>query len=361
MESRSVTVKDVARRASVSVGTVSRVFHHYANVGEEIRERVLQAAEELGYKKSVDGNAGGEISPLSHRQLKEIVFIYSTIIDDRSSFTSNPFWSHILLGAQREAQKSNIRVTYTTIADFLQTSSDFVSPRQEMKLDGILLVGPAERETITTLQRTQVPLVLVDNYLPGSSVDSVLCNNFEGARLATNYLIEQGHSQIAFIGGPLLAAPRPINKIYTLERRSAGYRTALLDAGLAVDYRLYETTQLYAASGAEACQRLLQRNIPFTAIFCANDEIAIGVMRALRDAGKRVPEDISVIGFDDIILVEHLTPALTTVRVPKEALGSLAVKCLQMRAVDRQMPPTSSLLEVELIVRETVRPPSSRG
>src|SRR5579883_1392175 len=232
VESRSVTVKDVARRASVSVGTVSRVFHHYANVGEEIRERVLQAAEELGYRRNLEGSASADSSSLSQRPLKEIVFIYSTVIDDPTTVTSNPFWSHILLGAQREAQKANIRVTYTTIADVLQMASDFSSARQASKFDGILLVGPAERETITTLQRTQVPLVLVDNYLPGSPVDSVLCNNFEGARQATNFLIEQGHSQIAFIGGPLLPAPRPINKIYTLERRSAGYRTALLDAGL---------------------------------------------------------------------------------------------------------------------------------
>lgn len=351
-------MKDVARKASVSVGTVSRVFHNYANVGEEIRTRVLQAAEELGYKKTVEEQSIPHGKPRQDRELREIIFIYCTAVDDPTSVTSNPFWSQILLGAQREAKKAHIRVTYTTLADFFQNASHVARPFQEMTLDGILLVGPAERETIAAIQRLQVPLVLVDNYLPGCYVDSVLCNNFEGARQATTYLIEQGHTRIAFIGGPVLDAPRPINTIYTLERRSAGYRTALLDAGLAVDYRLYEACQLYPASGAEACQRLLERNLPFTAVFCANDEIAIGVIRALKDAGKRVPEEVSVIGFDDIALVEHLTPALTTVRVPKEALGALAMKCLQIRATETDLPVASHLLEVDLVVRETVKPPS---
>lgn len=357
MGTRSVTVKDVARRASVSIGTVSRVFHNYSNVGDPIRERVLQAADELGYKRTIGGT---DSPPDQSRQLKEIAFMYATAVDDPRTLTSNPFWSYILLGVQREAKRASIRVTYTTEYDFSQTSADLATQIQKMKLDGILLVGPAEREHILALKRLQIPLVLVDNYLPGSLIDSVACNNFEGARQATNFLIEQGHSQIAFIGGPLLEAPRPINKIYTLERRSAGYRTALLEAGLTVDYRLYEACQLNPASGAEACQRLLQRDLPFTAIFCANDEIAIGVMKALKDAGKSVPEDVSVIGFDDITLVEHLTPALTTVRVPKEAMGAMAMKCLQARACEPYLPIASTVLEVELIVRETVTPPSAK-
>ncbi len=344
----SATVKDVARKADVSVGTVSRVFHNYSNVGEDIRQRVLDAAKELGYKKT-DRSLSEHTR--SGRQLKEIGFLYCTGVDDPTTVTSNPFWSQILLGAQREAQKSHIKVTYTTLTDFLKTSSSPSVPFQTMKLDGILLVGPAEPEAIAHLKKTGIPLVLVDNYLPGSSVSSVLADNFEGARLAVNFLIEQGHRDIAFIGGPLL-------KAYTLERRSAGYRTALLNAGLPVDYRLYETSTLSPTSGGDACQRLLDRRLPFTAVFCANDEIAIGAMRTLRHAGKRVPEDVSVIGFDDIALVEHLSPALTTVRVPKEALGALAVKNLQIRLDNPDMPASSCLLEVELVVRETVKTPS---
>ena len=346
----AVTVKDIALRAEVSVGTVSRVFHNYSNVGDEIRARVLQAATDLGYKKLV------EQRPLraQSRSLKEIGFLYCSAVD-ATAVTSNPFWSHILNGAEREAQKANIKVTYTAIHTLMQTPQTLVAAIQAMKLDGILLVGPAERAEIQILEHLHIPLVLVDNHLPDISLDSVLCDNFEGAKQAVNYLLQQGHRQIAFIGGPVLDAPRPINSIYTLERRSAGYRTALLDAGLAVDYRLFESSQLFPASAADACQRLLARDVPFTAVFCVNDETAIGVMKALRDAGKRVPEDVSVIGFDDIALVEHLIPALTTVRVDKEALGAMAVKNLLMRAAEPQMPTISMVIGVELIKRETVR------
>lgn len=349
----TITVKDIALRAQVSVGTVSRVFHQQSNVGEEIRKRVLRAAEDLGYKRT--------ISQEPHRQsrpLKEIGFLYCSALDP-SAMVSNPFWSHILNGAEREAQKANIKLTYTSIYSLLQTPKSLLAAVQEMKLDGILMVGPAEKEAVQILKTLQIPLVLVDNYIPGLSADSVLCDNFEGARLAINYFIEQGHRQIAFIGGPLTEVSRPLNKIYTLERRSAGYRAALLDAGLLHDYRLYEASQLSPQSGSEACKRLFKSEVPFTAIFCANDDIAIGALKSVREHGKRVPEDVSVIGFDDLALVEHLVPALTTIRVNKEAMGAMAVKVLLNRAADPDMVAVSCILEVELIKRETVCPPAA--
>jgi DNA-binding LacI/PurR family transcriptional regulator len=344
----SVTVKDVAREAEVSVGTVSRVFNNHQNVTEEIRQRVLKAAAELGYARSVHHDVAH-----SSRAVKEIGFLYCSSLDP-GAVASNPFWSHILHGVESEARKTNIKVTYRTISEGVETSSLLLSTVQDMKLGGILLVGPAELETIQQLQMLKLPLVLVDNYVPRLSVDAVLGDNFEGARSAVDYLIEQGHRQIAFIGGPVLPGPRPLNKVYTVERRAAGYRTALLDAGIAVNYDLFESSNLDPNSGYDACKRLLQRDARFTALFCANDDTAIGAMKALREAGLRIPDDVSLIGFDDIALVEHLTPALTTVRVPKEALGAVAVKQLLVRAADPDMVGVSSILEVELIKRSSV-------
>ena len=354
--SGSITVKDVARRADVSVGTVSRVFHNHSNVTEEIRTRVLQAAEELGYKKAIIQEPAHNRS----RVLKEIGFLYCSFVD-HSATASNPFWSHILRGVEREADRANIKLTYKAISNLASTPRELAAAIQDMKLDGILLVGPAERETIELFQQTGFPLVLVDNHVPGLSVDSVLCDNFEGAKLAVSYLIEQGHQHIAFIGGPVLAGPRSLNKIYTLERRSAGYRTTLLDAGLPVDYRLFETSHLDPQSGYEACQRLLARENEMSAIFCANDEIALGAMKALQEAGKQIPRDISLVGFDDTALIGHLNPALTTVRINKDVLGVMAVKSLQIRARDPQMPSVSYVLEVELMKRNSVGPAPSRS
>jgi len=349
----TITVKDVAREADVSVGTVSRVFNNHVNVTEDIRQRVLEAASKVGYF----GPRGQDArSRENSRTLREIGFIFSSSIDS-TAVTVNPFWSHILYGVESEARKSNIKVTYRTLGELVQTPQLLLTALYEMKLGGILLVGPAEPETIHLIQSMKLPLVLVDNYVPGVGVDAVLGDNFEGARTAVEYLISEGHSRIAFIGGPTTVdGPRPINKIYTLERRAGGYRTALLDAGLSVNYDLYETTNLSTDDAYEACQRLLARNgvSGFSAIFCANDEIAIGAMKALREAGRRIPEDVSLVGFDDIAMVEHLTPALTTVRINKEALGSTAVKSLLVRAADFDAVNVTSMLDVELIKRESV-------
>jgi DNA-binding LacI/PurR family transcriptional regulator len=362
----SVTVKDVARVAEVSVGTVSRVFNNHQNVTEEIRQRVLRAASELGYP----GPGRGAIertrwlpdarSRENGRILKEIGFIYYSSVHEHV-VTGNPFWSHILYGVEAETRKSNIKVTYRAIGEIAHTPDLLLMTLSEMKLGGILLVGPAESSTISLVKSLKLPMVLVDNYVPGLAVDAVLGDNFEGARSAVAYLISEGHTKIAFIGGTIIPDPRPINKIYTIERRAAGYRTALLDAGLPVNYALYEAGDLTLEGGYEACKRLLNcyAQEPFSALFCANDATAIGAMKGLREAGLRIPEDVSLVGFDDIEMVEHLTPPLTTVRVNKEALGYIAVKSLLTRATDMDAVSVTSVLDVELIKRESVIPHSS--
>ncbi|GHO93052.1 LacI family transcriptional regulator [Reticulibacter mediterranei] len=350
----SVTIKDVASHAEVSVGTVSRVFNNHSNVTDEIRQRVLKAASELGYHgRSTPDNAARPPT----RGLKEIGFLYYSHLDANveGSVGVNPFWSHILHGAENEARKSNIKMTYRSIGDVSYSQQLLLSTIYDMRLGGILLVGPTEPEVVKIIQMAKLPLVLVDNYVPRISVDAVLCDNFEGGREAVEYLINSGHRQIAFIGGPTLQGPRPINQIYPIERRAAGYRTALLDAGIPVRYELYESGDLTSEGGYQACQRLLAKNIPCTAIFCANDSTAIGVLKALHDAGKSVPEDVSLIGFDDISTSEYLSPALTTIRVNKEALGSTAVKNLVARAADMDAVSVASILEVELVERDSVR------
>src|SRR3989440_7228512 len=235
----TVTVKDVAHEANVSIGTVSRVFNNHKNVTEEVRLRVLKAASSTGY---FGPNGQTMYTPNSNRNssraLREIGFLsYFNI--DITAIAINPFWSHILSGVESEARKSNIKVTYRAIRELCQSPEMLLTTIYEMKLGGILLVGSVEPDTIRLLQSTKLPFVLIDSYVPGLSVDAVLADNFEGARAAVDYLISEGHRQIAFIGGPTLDDPRPINKIYTIERRGAGYRMALLDVGLPVNYELY--------------------------------------------------------------------------------------------------------------------------
>jgi DNA-binding LacI/PurR family transcriptional regulator len=344
----SVTLKDIAREAHVSIGTVSRVFNNHLNVTEEVRQRVLKAATQLGYFGSGGSDARFHEN---NRAVKEVGFLFNYASTD--GVVANPFWSHILHGVESEASKLNIKITYRSISSIQHTLDTLLTTLYEMKLGGVLLVGPAETDTIRVIQETGLPLVLVDNYLPGTS--AVLGDNFGGARSAVEYLISKGHRQIAFISGPVHEGPRPVNKIYTIERRAEGYRMALMDAGLPVSYELYESAELYAEDGYRACQRLLARHKPFTAIFCANDAIAIGAMKALREAGLRIPDDVSLIGFDDIDMVEHLSPALTTVRVAKEVMGAVAIKRLLAQMNDPDPVGVSSVVDVELIIRDSVK------
>ncbi|HLZ60362.1 MAG TPA: LacI family DNA-binding transcriptional regulator [Ktedonosporobacter sp.] len=348
----SVTLKEIAKEAQVSIGTVSRVFNNHTNVTEEVRQRVLKVATQLGYFTAV-----GQEPRLAegNRAAKEIGFLFYSFVysfEGKEAVVGNPFWSHILHGVESEASKFNIKVAYRSISNLRNTPDILMTTIYEMKLGGILLLGPAEVEIVRLLQDTGIPVVLVDNYVP--QANAVLGSNFEGARAAVEYLIAMGHRQIAFIGGPVGEGPRPISPVYTMERRAEGYRMALADAGLAVNYELYESANLSADGGYKACKRLLARGVPFTALFCANDEMAIGAMKALREAGLRIPEDISLVGFDDINMVEHLTPALTTVRVDKEALGAIAVKRLLSLMSNPDGISVSSVVDVNLVIRDSV-------
>jgi LacI family transcriptional regulator len=283
--------------------------------------------------------------------VKEIGFLFCPALP-YTALATNPFWSHILDGVESEANKTNIKVTYRSLSENQQNSDTLLTMIYEMKLGGILLVGPAEPEVVAVLLQTNIPFLLVDNYVPHAN--AVLGNNYEGARTATEYLINMGHRRIALLDGPLASGPRRMNKVFTIERRAQGYRTALVDAGLPVINELCEDGWLSLDGGYAACKRLCERNIPFSAIFCANDEMAIGAMKALRELGLRVPEDVSLVGFDDINIVEHLTPPLTTIRMDKDAMGAIALKRLLSLMSSPDPITTLTILEVELVERGSV-------
>jgi LacI family transcriptional regulator len=360
-----VTTHDVARAASVSRVTVSRVLNDHYNVTDKVRQRVLQAAADLGYitQKATTSliaiNGAAPKRPV--RVLRTIGFFFASL-HGHEPVAGNPFWSPVLHGVEREATAAGIGVTYRSInqLDQLDGVADAI---RAARADGVLLVGPATPATVRALLECDRPLVLVDNWVPGLPVDAVLSDNFGGGRAAVAHLIELGHRDVAFIGGPVRISPAPAlhrsNTVWSIEQRALGYWTALREAGIQPDERLYETGNLSTAGGYRACQRLLAGGRPFTAIFCANDESAVGAMRALHQAGRRVPADVSVVGFDDIDIAQHLTPPLTTVRVDKEAIGTWAVQRLLARALAPTAVPATVALQVEFIQRETVAAPPS--
>ncbi len=346
----SVTVKDVAYRAGVSVGTVSRVFNNYSNVTEESRDRVVKAAISLGYKKLT-----AKALPERHLlALKEIGFLFCSPLYEEKT-RSNTLWPYILYEVEREAYKFGIKVIYRDMRDVIQMPPKFLLLIQKLQLDGILLADFVEPAIIPLVESLNIPVVAVVNHLPGYRIDCVDSDYFEGASIAVRYLIKQGHRQIAYIGSPTLLATHPAS----VDLRYTGYCMALLDAGLSIKHELIEVGDFSIAGGYQACRRLLERYVPFTAIFCMNDTTAIGAVEALRKVGRRIPEDVSVVGFDDIALVAHLTPALTTVRINKEALGAIAVRHLLEQVENPTKIGTSTFVDVELIERNSVSSPCS--
>jgi LacI family transcriptional regulator len=358
-----VTTRDVARAAAVSRVTVSRVLNNHHNVTDKVRQRVLKAAADLGYIRQKSTSSliavdGASTRPV--RVLRNIGFFFTSVHGDEP-LTGNPFWSPVLHGVEREATAAGIAVTYRSINQLVGQVEALPEVVKAARVDGILLVGPATEATVRALLGAGRPLVLVENCVPGEKVDAVVSDSFGGARAAVAHLVELGHRDVAFIGGPFhVSAPPALhreNTIWSIEQRALGYWAALRQAGIQPDNRLYEGDNLSTAAGYRACRRLLATGRPFTAIFCANDEGAVGAIRALHQAGLTVPEDVSVVGFDDIEVAQHLIPPLTTVHVDKEAIGCLAVQRLLARALAPGAVATTLALHVELIQRETVAAP----
>jgi LacI family transcriptional regulator len=346
---RAVTTQDVAHAAAVSRVTVSRVLNNHGNVTDRVRQRVLQAAADVGYLSRPP-----RTEPAA--AVRDVGFFYASILGDEP-LGDNPFWTPVLHGVEQEASASGLHVTYRSVTAYADRPGELLDLVRSASLDGILLVGPASEPVVRALHQSGVPLVLVDNAVADTPADAVVGDCFAGGRAAVGHLVGLGHRDVAFIGGPFVESAPPLghrtNRIWSVELRALGYLSALKEAGIEPDYRLYEGCNLTTAGGYAACRRLLATGRPFTAIFCANDACAIGVIRALHEAGRAVPRDVSVVGFDDIEVAQHLIPPLTTVRVDKEAIGAWAVQRLLARALAPAAIASTTCLHVELVERGT--------
>lgn len=352
----SVTIKDLAQAASVSIATVSRVLNHQGNINEQLRQRVLQAASDLGYSKVTKAARPTTTRGNRRGTLKEIGFILT--YDGAKEGPLSSFWAHILQGAEIEASQSDTHITYHGIGSN-HSPYELLAQIHAMQLDGILLVGPTDPAIVQAVQHAGLPFVLVDNYqrIPGQQIDAVLSNNFEGCKEITSYLIAKGHRRIAFLGGDTAQPPTPPNHIYTFEARLDGYIAALHSAGIPIDDALIMHCNIHSRQHiAETSARVFATNGPISALVCVNDPTAAWAIRTLREQGYNVPDDISVVGFDDAEIAIHLTPSLTTMHVYQEEMGAQAVQAMIKRITHPQQIGLTTILNVDLVVRDSVRP-----
>jgi DNA-binding LacI/PurR family transcriptional regulator len=337
---RRPTSADVATEAGVSRTTVSFVLNGRQDVKipAETRRRVLDAAERLGYHPHAPARqlAGGRshVIALVLRQTPEQI-------------ASDAVLAETLRGLAAAARADGFRVMVEPLP-----RDDQHGPYQALlraqHADGLVISGPrTDDPELRALVRDRFPVVL-QGTLPDVEVASVDVDNTAGARGAVEHLIALGHRRIACITNAPL--------VYTAaQERLAGYRAALAAAGIEADDRLVATGEFDAPSGHAAMRDLLDR-ASFDAVFVASDVVALGAIGGLREAGRRVPEDVSVVGFDDIPLAAYFDPPLTTVRLPAFELGQAAGRALLERIADPAMT-GRTLLPTELIVRASTAPP----
>ena len=231
---------------------------------------------------------------------------------------SNPYFAGVLRGAEAAARKQGYAVMFTSaIAELIEAADDGRRNHPGRKVDGVLAVALDDERAVRRAGRI-VPVVVLDNEF--DRIDCVVADNVAGGRIATQHLVELGHTKVAHLAGPRSSAVG--------RDRLAGYRQAMAEAHLACDRRQVVRGAFDLESGYAAAGRLMSRRDRPTAIFCANDAIALGAMKRLRELHLSVPGDVSLVGFDDIDPAAMVDPALTTVRVPRERIGGLAAEVL---------------------------------
>ena len=336
---RRPTSADVAARAGVSRTTVSFVLNGRADakIPDATRRRVLAAADELGYIPHAPARqlAGGRshVIALVLRQSAEQVAGDAILVET-------------LRGLASAARTEGFRVMVEPLA-LNGPESSYASLLRAQHADGLVVSGPrVDDPSLLELIRDGFPVVLQGS-LPDLPVTSVDVDNVAGAREAVDHLVALGHRRIACITNAPL--------VYTAAReRLDGYRQALDAAGIASDDRLVAEGAFDAPSGHRAMSALLERTA-FDAVFVASDVVALGAIGALRETGWRIPDDVSVVGFDDIPLAAYFDPPLTTVRLPAFELGHAAGRALIQRIADPAIP-HRTLLPIELVVRASTKP-----
>jgi DNA-binding LacI/PurR family transcriptional regulator len=326
-----VTAVDVARRAGVSVATVSRVLHRSVNVSEDVAERVMEAVAELGY--------------VPHAAARHLARGKTTTLGLLLPEIGVEFFSPMLRGIESTAREEgyNLLIATRRPDDTRPTGRPF----GRHNTDGLLIfTDNVDEYEVSLLHKQGFPVVLLYRTAPqGLPVPSVTIENRAGARQAVDHLIEvHGRRKIAHLAGPA-------NNEDSFWRER-GYRESLEAHGIPFDPILVAPGDFQEQAGRAAVEWLLNNQIDFDAIFAGDDDSAGGALLALADAGKRVPEDVALVGFDDTLVSRHLTPPLTTVHAPTERVGQEAVRQL-VRLITTGHADTVVLLPTELVVRRS--------
>jgi LacI family transcriptional regulator len=332
----NVTIFEVAAQAGVSYGTVSRVLNNDPHVKTETRERVTRVIQDLGYvvNRQARSLAGGK------------THIIGMLVPDLGT----GYIGEIIQGIDTELQLSGYDLMLYTTHRTPILEAEYVANLAQGMVDGLILVLPRNpRDYIDILNSRNFPFVLIDHQGWGNECPAVSSTNWQGAFNGTEYLIQLGHTRIGIITGWM--------DLDSAVDRLEGYKAALWTHHIPFSEELVRQSTFQQLDGYKSAMELLTLPEPPTAIFASNDVMAFGVMDAIRETGQRIPEDVSVIGFDDIPQAAIIHPALTTVRQPLRNMGSVAAQMLLDLLKHPDIPAKRIELPTGLVIRDSCQPP----
>jgi LacI family transcriptional regulator len=333
-----VTMRQIAERAKVSIGTVSHVINETAAVRPKLRERVLDAIRSMGYQPSA----------LAQGLRRNRTNMLGMVIPD----ITNPFFPGVVRGVEDVAYKRSFRVILCNADNDPSKEASYVRELCSYHIAGLLIIPAAGADIGRHLRAygsASVPVVCIDRVPDGWTGDAVLVANAEGAYQATCHLIQMGHRRLAVISGPL--------KLTNAAERLKGFTRALNEAHIQIEPEFVQEASFDTASGYQAALRLLRMLPRPTAIFACNDLMAFGVLQAARELNLRCPEDLSIAGFDSLEFTKFTDPSLTSVYQPGYQLGATAARLLMQRVDGLRSAPKKVLLPTELNKRNSVGPP----
>ncbi|MHC2995661.1 MAG: LacI family DNA-binding transcriptional regulator [Candidatus Atribacteria bacterium] len=327
-----VTLRKVAERAGVSINTASRAINNKTDINEETKKRVLKVAQELGYVRNATAVA---------LRTKKTGTLGVVIADNR-----NPFYAEVLNGMEMAAREKNYHIILANTQRDYKKEEEAINLLLAKRVDGLLITPVQDRDDdIKKLIESNIPFVIVGRDFENIEVDTVYNDEVKGGFLATEYLIKKGHKRIVLIDGFLYKSPA--------RGRLEGYKKALKKYGIPMDDILVSVGDIDVKDGYERTRQLFENELDFAAIFAYNDMMAFGAMQAIKEKGLRIPEDIALVGYDDIPFSSLINPTLTTIRLKKQDLGLESVKLLLSRINGRHKKMKKIMLDIELIIRET--------
>ncbi len=327
-----ITLKMVAEKAEVSVNTASRAINNRPDINLETKKRVLQIAKELGYIRNAAAVA---------LRTKKTGTIGVVIADN-----SNPFYAEVLNGIEVAAREKNYHIILANTQRDYRKEEEAINLLRAKRVDGLLIAPVQDRDDdIKKLIEANIPFVIVGRDFENIEVDAVYNDEVKGGFLATEYLIKKGHKRIALIDGFLYKS--------TTKGRLEGYKKALNKYKISLDESLISVGDINIENGYERTKQMLEKELNFTAIFAYNDMMAFGSMQAIKEKGLRIPEDIGLVGYDDIPFSSLMNPALTTIKLKKQELGVESVKLLFSRINGGRKKTKKVMLDVELQIRKS--------